>query len=878
MSHRSLSTIALAVVLLVATGSPSVAGRLADLPWDEQVPQDVRGAVRRALTEEARELKKEENDARKKFVHVRTNKHVELTPDGKAMSNVTIQRCLEDKMVTEQWRYTLEPKGSGPDYKIVDRKKMFEFDDAEPNLILKPDAAQTSKAFTFEHDKLKLTMNPGAYIVSSRGTHPNTIHLAATGRMTLEPVNDYEKMFFERRLKTGRVDTEITAAEIEFHEADSTFVDLIGFTTGTGTAGDGGAGVSSILEEMYDRETDGDDERKYSPGEYGRAPLDELKGSFSLRVKTKDFGWMGYLFNPTGSPPTGLRQILVFREKKGFSFQEGADSYDLVSHYDGAETRKLPLRDQENRLPFVFVSPYRFEGIVHVDEDGFLGTVDIDMQVLRDTKRLSVNMIGDTEYRFIKEDLIRDLPYVPQGDSGVEILFPEERKAGSTIRLRIGYETKWAQFGNQRMGKISESTWLFPRGLPFMPFQSILSGPSYMHLVVRTKEDLQHVTVGAKLSEEVSGGYRYTEWGTESTVNFPNLIIGKYHDPVVDEVEGIKVTGYMTKNLFGQNISPKRNDMIRQVDLAKNSLELFGKWFGAPYQFRELKLVSAPLEGLGAQSPSSTVYVGEPAFYPPAILAEIGMPPYFVKKLTPHEVAHQWWGGHVANRNGGHYWFVETLADLSAAFFEAATRGDNEYPEHIAHWRKNTLASDWSCSVIDDVFRMEVLPVQPLRYTKGPYVMHMLGEYFGQKKLVEYMKNVMQKHSGDYITTWDLQAVASETFGGDMQWFFDQWIRGVGIPRVTYDYSTRQAEDGKNWLIEGNMSQVITLKGEEQSGKFFENLLVPVTIELGNGETVKKKVVMGGPEQGFTLSVPGRPRSVKVNDGDKMLIEVRKAG
>jgi aminopeptidase N len=40
----------------------------------------------------------------------------------------------------------------------------------------------------------------------------------------------------------------------------------------------------------------------------------------------------------------------------------------------------------------------------------------------------------------------------------------------------------------------------------------------------------------------------------------------------------------------------------------------------------------------------------------------------------------------------------------------------------------------------------------------------------------------MDQLAGKNVVTRDIQRVAEQSFGGTMEWFFDQWIRGTGIP------------------------------------------------------------------------------------------------
>jgi aminopeptidase N len=92
----------------------------------------------------------------------------------------------------------------------------------------------------------------------------------------------------------------------------------------------------------------------------------------------------------------------------------------------------------------------------------------------------------------------------------------------------------------------------------------------------------------------------------------------------------------------------------------------------------------------------------------------------------------------------------------------------------------------------------------------------------------------MQTYDGDLIATADLRVVANKVFGENMDWFFDQYIEGMGIPEVAYKFNdATPAEDGKGWIITGKLSQHIMVKGDAVPGKVFKHLLVPITVPTG---------------------------------------------
>ena len=138
----------------------------------------------------------------------------------------------------------------------------------------------------------------------------------------------------------------------------------------------------------------------------------------------------------------------------------------------------------------------------------------------------------------------------------------------------------------------------------------------------------------------------------------------------------------------------------------------------------------------------------------------------------------------------------------------------------------------------------------------------------------------MQKRE---IVTRDIQLAAEKALGGvdpegnpynvDLEWFFDQWIRGVGLPQFAFDYDVRETEDG-GWLIEGTIKQRIIV-GSKRNFQVVENKhyrgVVNITATTGKGQEFTSRKVIDGTETAFRLKVPQKPVEVTLNKEVGML-------
>jgi hypothetical protein len=176
-------------------------------------------------------------------------------------------------------------------------------------------------------------------------------------------------------------------------------------------------------------------------------------------------------------------------------------------------------------------------------------------------------------------------------------------------------------------------------------------------------------------------------------------------------------------------------------------------------------------------------------------------------------------------------------------------------------------------------------------YNKGPYAFHMLRETFkgpgppgpdgADQKFFEFLKQFSQELAEKReIVTLDIQYAAEKALGGvdengqhynaDLSWFFDQWIRGSGMPQYSLNYKTRQTEDGK-WLIEGTIRQRVYLGKTDHlmEGRVYRGV-VDVTVK-GKGGPYIKRVVINQEETPILLKVPVKPLEIALNENGEML-------
>jgi len=127
----------------------------------------------------------------------------------------------------------------------------------------------------------------------------------------------------------------------------------------------------------------------------------------------------------------------------------------------------------------------------------------------------------------------------------------------------------------------------------------------------------------------------------------------------------------------------------------------------------------------------------------------------------------------------------------------------------------------------------------------------------------------------------DIQKIAETSLCGfdaqgnpcsfDLEWFFDQWIRGVGMPEYAFNYTYREAEDG-TWIVEGDIKQRVVMGAEkrEMPGQTFRGR-TSITVVDKQGAEYNVPVVINAEVTPFAFKVPEEPLDVVLNKNGGML-------
>jgi hypothetical protein len=476
-------------------------------------------------------------------------------------------------------------------------------------------------------------------------------------------------------------------------------------------------------------------------------------------------------------------------------------------------------------------------------------------------------------------------------DADAAVVFPEPLPKDAVVRLRLAYK------GDEVLHNVGGKSFVVSARTSWYPNLGVFSDPAQFTLTYRIPAGLQVVSVGKKVEERTEGKQRISVWRTEGPVQVAGFNYGKFDElDRKDDVSGLQVqvfTGTDHPDLGREvgMVSASRLADSAAVD-GVNSARIYTTYFGALPQ--SYVAITQQAQWFSGQSWPSLIFLPYMAFLDGTQRQALGLhnTKDFVNRVGFHEFAHQWWGHLVGAATYRDIWLEEGFSEFSAALAVQHTQG---WPGYIDFWRDarrlifekslgNTMASD-KAGPITQGWRLGTLRTssapQAMMYSKGGYVLHMLRTLMWDPSsqnpdaaFIAMMKDYTSTYGGKTATTADFQKVVERhmvqalnaTRDGKMDWFFNQWVYGMDVPRFVSDLKAEKA-GGDQYHIHGSVSQ-------QGVGKDFRTL-VPIQVELGKNEVTRIGLLGLTGEAtvpiDVTLKLPKAPRRVLVNANGEVL-------
>jgi hypothetical protein len=208
-----------------------------------------------------------------------------------------------------------------------------------------------------------------------------------------------------------------------------------------------------------------------------------------------------------------------------------------------------------------------------------------------------------------------------------------------------------------------------------------------------------------------------------------------------------------------------------------------------------------------------------------------------------------------------HSFWNESFAEYSTGLYARNVPIGNAAERRLAFIRHPTPSPAWNAAPVADGGVDIGPPADALGYGKGSYVLGALEDELGTERMEATLHHWVETHPRGASGEWeDYERAVQESTGQDFSWFFDQWLRRTGSPKLSV------SEAG----FDGNS---VTLKAT------FDGLPYRVTAEVllvysDGSEEVKRVVIPPSSSSIVTVEAKSKPSLVSFDPYRRLIRDV----
>lgn len=630
---------------------------------------------------------------------------------------------------------------------------------------------------------------------------------------------------------------------------------------------------------------------------------DRARTTFFLAdVKTKDKGWVE------------VRRDALLPED--FSVGHWSDTFrgmnfDVwMSFPTGGITAANAWQDPQAKEDFAIRSNTLNVSVTSGAELHATSTIEIDPRysgqrvLLFDLdSNLRVESIKDgqgnsIDYTQAREDKDRRISY----GNYLAVILPSPLKQGTPVSLTFTYG------GKRAIRKAGDGNYFCESSGWYPDRPNSFSTRTNFDLTFHSPKNTLLVATGSKTSETVDGNTRITTWKSEIPLAVAGFAYGDYKvasekadnvgvdvyanrqpDDVMammqryfDSGRAMAAVGVLTPSAMGKTMGVEMSNMIR----------LFDSFYG-PYPYSHLAVTSMPISYSYGQGWPGLIYLWSASFLDVTQRHAIGLkdPIEITDFFRAHETSHQWWGHRVGWKSYHDQWLSEGFAEFSGNLYVEYRENEKEY---LARWRKekellktkdtfgheiDSLGPIWMGQRIHSS-QTDAASYQDLIYSKGGFVLQMLRMQLINPREADpdrAFKAMMQ----DYCKTFDNKAASTEDFKSiverhmthsmdldgnkKMDWFFNQYVYGTGIPQYNFHATTEAMPDGKTH-IKGQLVRSGVPEGWKD--------VVPMYAHVGDKVIRLGSLFATHSTEPIDAVVAGKVDRITINDHEDLLADV----
>jgi len=631
---------------------------------------------------------------------------------------------------------------------------------------------------------------------------------------------------------------------------------------------------------------------------------------FAADLKTSEKGWMHVRFDATNPEEisvgrwTNWGPVILF--DTWMSFPAG--------NRTAAEAFRDPLARELFRI-----RSYRINAEVTQGAE-LRATTQVNLEPRGDGDRaLSFTLDSNLRVESVKDSSGAALTFFQPRDPKdrnqsygdfVVVVLREATRAGQVMTLEFVY-------GGKRVVRKEGNGTFFCQSSGWYPgIENDFASRADFDMTFRSPKRFTFVATGDKISETRDGDITNSTWRSSIPLAVAGFAYGDYKVHV-EKAGNIDIEVYANRQeddvarsiqlavdpglpesrdeplstIHLGNLAPAHRAKEMAVEMA-NTIRVFEKYFG-PYPYKRLAVSSLPLGYSYGQGWPMLIYLWSLSFIDSTQRMQLGISNHL--ELTDffraHESSHQWWGHRVGWKSYHDQWLSEGFAQFSGNLYVLFRENEKEFIGRLQQDKFELASTDFRGRRYDSIgpvwmgLRLSSADApraySAVVYSKGGYILHMIRMMMSDPRsqepdarFIRMMHDFTQTFHNQPASTEDFKAIVDKHMipamdvddTRKMDWFFDQYVYGIGMAQYNFKYQLRDAGNGK-WNLDGTITQSGVPAGWKDS--------LPVYVEVRGRVSRVGWLKVQQPVTPFNISLAFKPDKVMLNAKEEILAQFK---